>query len=102
MTKKLRSYWLHVAPDIIGRIDRGRTIVIDERNNQNLDPYNIDDKIKIYQRQVKEWFLERATYLLRGSNYGLIVLMVCLSYLEGVEQYRKGRSSRNHESTVFL
>ncbi|MBN1860320.1 MAG: hypothetical protein JW840_02540 [Candidatus Thermoplasmatota archaeon] len=103
MTKKLRPYWLYVASGIKGKKQGGRDIVIDEWTNENLDPWDVDDKIKIYERQVKEWFLKRATYLLRGNNYGLIVLMVCLSYLEGVEQYRKGRSSRpNHESKKFF
>lgn len=107
MTKKLRSYWLRIAPDIIGRIYRGRTTVIDERNNETLDPYNVDDKIKIYERQVKEWFLNKVSRSIRGKYYGMIVLMVCLSYLEGVEQYRKGRSSvdirrRRFESKSFF
>ena len=69
MTKKLRSYWLRIAPDIIGRIYRGRTTVIDERNNETLDPYNVDDKIKIYERQVKEWFLNKVSRSIRGKYF---------------------------------
>lgn len=103
MTKKLRSYPLYIAPGIKGWIDPKKgPIVYDEIHNQNLDPYDISDKIKIYERQVKEWFLKRVSYSLRGKNYGMIVLMVCLSYLEGVQQYRKGRSSENHESRPFF
>jgi hypothetical protein len=102
MTKKLRPYWLYIAPEIIGKMDKGRALVVDERNNENLDPYNINDKIKIYERQIKEWFLNKVSRSIRGKNYGMIVLMVCLSYLEGVQQYRNGRSSENRESRAFF
>lgn len=101
MTKKLRSYWLRVAPDMRGRIHRGRATVVDKRTNETLDPYNVDDKIKIYERQVKEWFLNKVSRSIRGKYYGMIVLMVCLSYLEGVQQYREGKSSRNQSKKFF-
>jgi len=54
---------------------------------------------------VKEWFLNRATKLVSGKNNGFLVLMLCLSYLEGVEQYIKGEESNgngNSQSKVFF
>jgi len=103
MTKKLRHEPLYVAPGIVGWIDSHENpIVYDEIRNEHLNPDDVFDKIKIYERQVEEWFINRATDLLEKENYSLIVLMVCLSYLEGVEQYRRGESSRGRSQEFFV
>lgn len=107
MPKKLRQDWIYVAPQIIGRKTDFRTTVYDERYDIYFNPEDIDDKITIYERQVKDWFLNRIGFSMRSDNYGFIGLMVCLSYLEGVEQYRKGRKSvdldeRRFESKSFF
>jgi hypothetical protein len=105
MAKRLRNRPIYIAPEIRGYIDNnGSLIVLDEKNNnQLLDPNNINDKIHIYERQVMDWFLTPAYKLItyRNKNKGFIVLMICLSYLEGVEQYRQGRRS-NRQSQVFF
>ncbi len=103
MTKKLRrEIKIYIAPDIIGWIDiDGKPIIRDEKNNKNLDPHNIDDKITIYERQVKDWFLKPATRYTRAWNNGFIVMMICMSYIEGVEQYISGQRSTNNSKTFF-
>lgn len=94
MSKQLRNYPIYIAPNISGVIDNtGRPIVFDEKTRQNLDPNNINDKITIYERQVKGWFLNRASRFLRGDKNGFIILMLTISYIEGVEQYMRGESS---------
>ena len=97
MAKKLRqNQSIYIAPEITGSLNNNyEPVVLDERNNNYLDPRSIDDKTIIYERQVLEWFLKPAQNLIRyrNKNKGFIVLMICLSYLEGVEQYRQGRSS---------
>ncbi|MFW6173781.1 MAG: hypothetical protein ACOC5T_08555 [Elusimicrobiota bacterium] len=102
MSKMLREDRpIEIAPKITGQLNQGRPLVFDEKSGEYLNPSNVDDKIKIYERQVKEWFLNRATRLLRGENNGFIVLMICLSYLEGVQQYREGTYS-NWQSKQFF
>jgi hypothetical protein len=103
MSKKLRQGTnIYIAPEIIGWLDENyNPVVEDERTGKKLDPRNIDDKIFIYERQVKDWFLKPATKYAKGKNNGFIVLMICMSYLEGVEQYRRGESS-NNKSRVFF
>lgn len=102
MSKKLRREPIYIAPEIIGWLDENyNPVVKDERKNRQLDPRNIDDKIIIYERQVKDWFLKPATRYLRGRNNGFIVLMICLSYLEGVEQYKRGQTSNNRSREFF-
>lgn len=102
MAKQLRNYPIYIAPDILGHYDdNGQAIVVDERTNRNLNPHSIQDKILIYERQVKEWFLNRAEDLLEGENNGFIILMIAISYIEGVEQYRRGNSSRGNSRNYF-
>ena len=101
MPKKLREYSIYIAPQIRGYLDDGRPIVFDEKTRLNLNPNNINDKITIYERQVKEWFLNRASKLLQGDKNGFIILMVSISYIEGVEQYRQGNNSNNNSRNYF-
>jgi len=105
MTKKIRTEPINIAPDIIGWLDIHNTPkVFDKRNNVELDPTNLDDKIIIYERQVSDWFLKPASDLIRykNKNKGFIVLMICLSYIEGVEQYIQGVPSQRGGSRFFF
>lgn len=93
---------IYIAPDILGTYRNNQYLAIDERNNNiELDPYDIDNKILFYERQVQDWFLNRATRLVNGDYNGFIILMVCMSYLEGVEQYKQGRSSNGNSNLTF-
>ena len=103
MPKRLREdRTIEIAPEIKGCIQDGRPVVYDEIGKRELNPIDIYDKITIYERQVKEWFLKPASRLLRNRNNGFIVLMTCLSYLEGVEQYRRGETSHNRSRQFFI
>ena len=104
MAKKLREEPIYIAPNIIGCInENGNYYIVDESNLRQLSPFDIDDKIYIYQRQVNDWFLNVAENLIKhkNKNKGFVVLMICLSYLEGVEQYRQGTSSNNKSAQFF-
>jgi hypothetical protein len=104
MSKKLRYEPIYIAPEIMGWLDmNGNPLVLDERYNIELDPRNSNHKILIYERQVFDWFLLPALDLIKfkNKNKGFIVLMLCLSYLEGVEQYKRGESS-NRKSKEFF
>lgn len=102
MPKRLRDYSIYLAPEIRGlRKSDGSHEVYDEKNQEYLNPNTIDDKIKIYERQVKEWFLNRASRVLKGKDNGFIVLMISISYIEGVQQYINGRPSNGNSRVVF-
>lgn len=103
MPKRIRrNYPINIAPKIIGLYDNNSVPrAFDEKNRIDLNPNETDDKIYIYERQVNGWFLERATRLVSSNNNGFIVLMVCLSYLEGVEQYITGQTSNRRSSEFF-
>lgn len=105
MPKRLGTEPIYIAPGISGYIDNiGNAHVIDETTNQTLNPHNAFDKITIYERQVKGWFLNQADKLVRyrSQDKGFIVLMICLSYFEGVEEYKTGRSSNGRSRQFFI
>ncbi len=105
MSKKLRKEPINIAPDIVGWLDENyEPHVIDNRSGRYLDPRNISHKIDIYERQVKDWFLNPAINLskYKNKNKGFIVLMICLSYLEGIEQYRQGQNSNGSSRRFFI
>jgi hypothetical protein len=96
---------IYLAPDILGKYNDFGPIVIDERNgNIELDPNDIETKILIYEREVKEWFLEPASELLNQDSFknSFIVLMVCMAYFEGVEQYKTGVDSSRRSKECFI
>lgn len=105
MPKRLGIEPIYIAPGIIGFIDdMGEPYVYDEVTKIRLNPNDSFDKITIYERQVKEWFLNEADKLIRyqNRNKGFIVLMICLSYFEGVEEYKCGRLSNGHSRRFFV
>lgn len=94
---------VYIASEMLGSYVNGEFVVIDKlSNNKRLDPNNIDDKIVIYERQVLKWFLERAVRLLGSEKNDFIVLMICMSYLEGIEQYKTGDSSHRQSAQFFV
>jgi len=104
MPKRLRREPIYIAPEIIGHInENGTPIVFDERTGEELSPYDSIDKVKIYERQVSDWFLKPAQNLdkYKNQNKGFIILMICLSYIEGAEEYKTGESSRNKSKEFF-
>jgi len=104
MPKRIRREPIYIAPKILGSIlEGGNYYVIDELNREELNPENVFDKIKIYERQVKGWFLEPALKMAnyKPANKGFLVLMTCLSYIEGVEQYKMGSTSNNSSKRTF-
>ena len=95
---------IYLASKILGKYEDSIPVAIDEKNNnKKLDPRDIDDKITIYEREVNEWFLNPATKLLKqdSSNNSFVVLMICMSYLEGVEQYKTGVGSNGRCAECF-
>ncbi len=102
MAKRIRQKeQIYLAPQILGFYENHTPQAYDEKNQELLDPSLLDHKIIIYERQVKEWFLSRATNYKRGDKNGFVILMICFSYLEGVEEYRQGRSSNSRSRQFF-
>jgi len=102
MPKKIRNTPIEIAYNIVASKNNGEFVVKDRTNNTNLDPRNINDKIKIYERQVLGWFIEPAEILVNDDKNGFIVLMICLSYLEGVEIYKYGTKSKGKSKSFFV
>jgi hypothetical protein len=88
---------------MLGKYENDVPIVIDQRNNERLNPKDIDHKIRIYEREVEEWFLKPATDMLAHNrfNNSFVVLMICMAYIEGVEQYKTGVESNRRSEECF-
>lgn len=93
----------YIALGILGFYKDGIPVALDESSDQELDPRNVSDKIKIYEREVSRWFLDKAEAILQEhpTQYGFVVLMICISYFEGVEQYKTGVSSHQKSGDFF-
>lgn len=105
MSKKLiESENIYIAPEIYGRLENSQPYVYDERLKRELDPLNFDDKITIYEREVTGWFLSPAKEMLEINCFknSFISLMVSMSYIEGVQQYKVGESSRQDSQRFFI
>jgi len=102
MPKQIIDSEIYIAPKILGVNKDNQYFVTDEETDRELDIDNLDDKIFIYERQVKGWFLDRANDLLNSNENKFIILMICLSYFEGVQQYRDGRFSNNESKIIFV
>gem|GEM_PF-952295 len=102
----LEGHSIYVAHQMLGFWDKG-PVVRDERDGTEvvmLNPNNYADKIRIYERQVQDWFLKPARLLLDHMDFqaSFVILSICLSYLEGVEQYRRGEQSTGKTSRSFF
>lgn len=67
-----------------------------------LNPNNINTKILVYEDRVKEWFLKVGKRLKQDNEAGFIILQIALSYIEGNQQYRKGKSSERKSREFFI
>jgi len=107
VSKKIQiNQEVYIAPKMLGKYENGQPIVIDEKNNNTkLNPNILEDKIKIYEREVEEWFLKPTLKLLNDENVfnnSFLILMTCMSYIEGVEQYKKGSTSNRNSKVFFI
>lgn len=104
MAKEInREGSIYIAPQILGWFDENEPKAYDESNQCYLDLRNVNHKAIIYERQVRGWFLNPAKRMMRfkKEDNGFVVLMICFSYLEGLEQLRVGKSSKGDGSVFF-
>jgi len=71
-------------------------------NIEKVIDYDFDAKILVYEDRVRGWFLDFARKLSKEKHSGFILLMICVSYLEGNQQFREGRESRQRESGEMI
>jgi hypothetical protein len=59
-------------------------------------------KILVYEDRTRGWFLDFARKLSSERHAGFLVLMICVSYLEGNQQFREGTVSKMGENKEML
>jgi len=99
---------IYVAPGLLGQYQNGEPVVKHSDSGMPLDPRTLDGKIEIYEREVKGWFLEPASRLLESDeqsptmNNAFVIVMICMAYFEGVEQYKTGVESNRRSKECFI
>ncbi len=68
----------------------------------NLKPITSEIKIKIYEDRVKGWFIDIATGLKNDNEAGFIILSIATAYVEGNQQFREGKLSKNKSRKFFV
>ncbi len=76
--------------------------VRDARTGDELDLYDFETKVAIYEDRVKTWFLDHAKILHTQGNAGYVVLQIAVSQIEGMEQLRQGNTSRGKSEDYFV
>jgi len=103
MAKTIGEWWTIIAPQIEARINENGTYTVrDTETLLELNPRDIDDKIVIFERQVKGWFLDIAKLLQTFDQGDFVILMIGCSYVEGIEQTIEGVSSKNKSNKCFI
>ena len=94
---------IHIAPGITGkRNGNGELVITVDSTQKRLYPdKHIEDKIYIFEKQVKGWFLDRASKLGEQEDDGFVILMIATAYIEEIEQYRTGQSSEGNSCSFF-
>jgi len=62
---------------------------------------NIETKILVYEDRTKGWFLDFARKMSKEKNSEFVVLMICMNYLEGNQQFREGRTSKSESEKML-
>jgi hypothetical protein len=102
-----RNVEFRVSPRYIFKPFSKPGIIFDSKENQELPKDDIQTSVLIYEDRVKGYFFDQARKLLglpslnnedsdRFSAY--TVLMIALSQIEGMQQYREGESSDRDKS----
>jgi len=76
-------------------------VVVDSRTRREYSIQDPDTKILVYEDRVTGWFLQHGRLLQEHHDAAFVVLQVALAQIEGIEQYRRGLSSKGKESQFF-
>jgi hypothetical protein len=90
-----------ISPNFYADTDIGQQIYRDVVYRENSD-LNIETKIDIYADRVFGWFLNIATDLEENNEAGFVILMICMSQIEGIEQFKRGEKTKRGESMELI
>lgn len=77
--------------------------IFDKRQkNVVLSLNDVQTKVKIYEDRVDGWFLKIAEKLKQNNEAGFVILSVAIAYIEGNQQFREGKLSKNNSKKFFI
>lgn len=92
---KAISLHFHIIPEKPG-------YVINVETKKEYSLYDILTKILVYEDRVIYWFFNYGNELKKFQDAAFVVLQIAVSQIEGMEQYRKGQSSKKQSPQFFL
>lgn len=76
---------------------------MDIRNNSRYPDTEFEAKVKVYEDRVTNWFLGLSKPMVESqSPHDYIALSIALSYIEGVEQFREGKTTPRGKSGAWF
>lgn len=76
-------------------------VVIDQRTKKEYTKDDLDTGILVYEDRVRGWFLKYGHMLQKHHDAAFVVLQVAVAQIEGIEQYRCGKSSYKKSENFF-
>jgi hypothetical protein len=77
------------------KFSRHPGVIVDSRSDKEFPASDAATWVLIYEDRVEGWFFRYIEELTKQHDAGFVVLQLTLGQIEGIEQYRKGRSSRD-------
>ncbi|QEM67060.1 hypothetical protein FO488_02055 [Geobacter sp. FeAm09] len=76
---------------------------VDIRDKSRYPDTEFEVKVKVYEDRVTNWFLGLAKPMVKyQSPHDYVALSIALSYIEGVEQFREGKSTPRVKSGAWF
>lgn len=92
---------VYIAKDIYIYKPDENIVIYDEKNERQMNDCYLYEKVEIYERQVKSWFLDIADKILFPEENMFVVMMILISYIEGIEHIR-GENLNKDANEMFI
>ena len=78
-----------------------RDVVIHQRTKKEYPRDDLDTGILVYEDRVKGWFIKYGHMLQKHHDAAFVVLQIAVAQIEGIEQFRCGKSSFKKSEGFF-
>ncbi len=97
--KLLKDTLTEIAKGVNAYYGRGYVQVFIDDVEEDFNNKSI--KIEIFRKQLQHWFFDAAETLIENEDNDFILMMICATYIEAIQQYKIGNSSNNRSGITF-
>lgn len=91
-----------ISPNFFLDPDESEHVMTEKIMHAHYDENSISTKIMIYEDRINGWFFDIAEFLKENPHSGFVILMIAISQIEGIEQFRMGRTTDVRETKDVL